>query len=163
LAEKKTVNCSPARKRSWIEPHHTIPIVRQCEILGLPQSTYYYAPQEGENVESLLLMRAIDRIYTDKPFYGYPRITQALHKRGYDCNHKRVARLMQVMGLAATVPGPHTSRPSSAHPVYPYLLRGKTITQPDQVWCADITYVPMHAGFLYLVAILDWFSRYVVA
>jgi putative transposase len=108
-------------------------------------------------------MREIDRIYTDKPFYGYPRITEEQHKRGYACNHKRVARLMQIMGLAATVPGPHTSRPSSAHPVYPYLLRGKTITQPDHVWCADITYIPMHAGFLYLVAILDWFSRYVVA
>ncbi|PLX31046.1 MAG: hypothetical protein C0600_06690 [Ignavibacteria bacterium] len=150
-------------KRSWIDPEHTIPILRQCEILDLPRSTYYYTPRVDESDENLRIMHEIDRIYTDKPFYGYPRITQELCTRGLHCNHKRVARLMRVMGLAATVPGPHTSRPSTAHPVYPYLLRGKAITVPDQAWCADITYVPLHAGFMYLVAVLDWFSRYVLA
>lgn len=108
-------------------------------------------------------MREIDRIYTAKPFYGVPRITDTLHAKGMQYNHKRVARLMRIMGLAATVPGPHTSKAHPAHPVYPYLLRGRAITQPDQVWCADITYVPMNPGFLYLVEIMDWFSRYVLA
>jgi putative transposase len=150
-------------KRSWIEPAHMLPIVRQCEIIGLPRSSYYYEPQIGESEENLLLMRAIDRIYTAKPFYGVPRITAQLQTEGSRYNHKRIARLMQVMGLAATVPGPHTSKPHPAHPVYPYLLRGKKITHPDEVWCADITYVPMNPGFLYLFAILDWFSRYVLA
>jgi putative transposase len=108
-------------------------------------------------------MDEIDRIYTGQPSHGVPRITLQLQKLGYGCNHKRVARLMRVMGLAATMPGPHTSRPHPAHAVYPYLLRGRTVARPDEVWCADITYVPMHPGFLYLVAILDWYSRYVLS
>jgi putative transposase len=150
-------------KRTWIEPSHTLPIIRQCEIIALPRSSYYYEPRIGETEENLLVMREIDRIYTAKPFFGVPRITRALHERGMQVNHKRVARLMGVMGIAAVVPGPHTSRAHPSHPVYPYLLRGRKITRPDEVWCADITYAPMNPGFLYLMAILDWYSRYVLA
>ena len=136
-------------KRSWIEPAHTLPIIRQCEIIGLPRSSYYYEPRREETEENLLLMREIDRIYTARPFYGVPRIMLELHARGLHYNHKRVERLMRLMGIAATVPGPHTSKAHPAHPVYPYLLRGRKITRPDEVWCADITYIPMNPGFLY--------------
>jgi putative transposase len=108
-------------------------------------------------------MRLIDKCYMTYPFYGAPRITYWLMEQGHAVNHKRVARLMRVMGLQATLPGPHTSRPHPEHRIYPYLLRGKEIRQPDEVWCADITYVPMQRGFLYLVAVMDWFSRYVLS
>ncbi|MFH1218953.1 MAG: IS3 family transposase, partial [Candidatus Eisenbacteria bacterium] len=108
-------------------------------------------------------MRRIDELYLRRPFYGSPRMTDWLRDLGWPVNEKRVARLMQVMGLQAVVPGPHTSRPHPEHRVYPYLLRGLAIRAPDEVWCADITYVPMRRGFLYLVAVMDWFSRYVLA
>jgi len=116
-----------------------------------------------ETEENQLLMKKIDRIYTDKPFLGVRRITGRLHALGYEYNHKRVARLMRKMGIAALLPGPHTSKAHPGHPVYPYLLRGLKITRPDHVWCTDITYVPMNPGFLYLVAVLDWSTRYVLS
>ena len=108
-------------------------------------------------------MRVIDELYLKRPFYGAPRMTLWLKQLGYRVNHKRVERLMRVMGLQAIVPGPHTSRPHPEHVVYPYLLRGLTISASNEVWCADITYVPMRRGYLYLVALMDWFSRYVLA
>lgn len=108
-------------------------------------------------------MRLIDAQYLKTPFYGVPRITLKLNKQGCRVNRKRVARLMRVMGLQATVPGPHTSTPHPEHAIYPYLLRGLPILAPRQVWCADITYIPMLRGFLYLVAVMDWFSRFVIA
>lgn len=108
-------------------------------------------------------MRQIDELYLKRPFYGSPRITGWLEQLGWHVNEKRVARLMRLMDLQAVVPGPHTSRPHPEHRIYPYLLRDLTIRSPDQVWCADITYVPMRRGFLYLVAVMDWFSRYVLA
>lgn len=108
-------------------------------------------------------MRRIDAQYLDKPFYGVPRMTWWLNAQGYGVNHKRVARLMRLIGLQATLPGPHTSRPRPEHVKYPYLLRELTIDAPGQVWCADITFVPMRRGFLYLVAVMDWFSRFVIA
>jgi len=108
-------------------------------------------------------MRVIDELYLKRPFYGAPRMTLWLMELGYQVNHKRVERLMRLMGLQALVPGPHTSRPHPEHVVYPYLLRGLTISAPNEVWCADITYVPMRRGYLYLVAVMDWFSRYVLA
>lgn len=137
--------------------------MRQCQILGLARSTFYYAPCLDEREENVRVMHEIDRIFTARPYYGVPRITRTLKQDGYCCNHKRVARLMRLMGLAATVPGPHTSAPCTAHPVYPYLLRGRKIQRADEVWSADITYVPMHPGFLYLVVLLDWYSRYVLS
>jgi len=108
-------------------------------------------------------MRRIDELYLKRPFYGSPRMTDWLRTLGWRVNEKRVARLMRLMGLQAVVPGPHTSQPHPQHQVYPYLLRGLPIRAPDEVWCADITYVPMRRGYLYLVAVMDWFSRYVLA
>ena len=138
-------------------------MARQCQLLGLPRSSFYYPRRDGESPENLRLMKQIDRIYTRWPFYGYPRITDELRDQGRIVNPKRVARLMRLMGLQAIVPGPHTSRPHPQNPVYPYLLRDLEVIQPDQVWCSDITYLPMRSGFLYLVAIMDWFSRFVLA
>ena len=108
-------------------------------------------------------MRRIDREYTAHPFYGYRKMASVLRQEGCAVNKKRIARLMQVMGLQAIVLGPHTSRPAPEHPVYPYRLRGTRIAAVDQVWSADITYLPMARGFLYLFAVIDWFSRYVLA
>ena len=108
------------------------------------------------------MMRVIDKLYMKRPFYGVPRMTGWLRELGHVVNHKRVERLMGLMGLQAIVPGPHTSRPHPEHRVYPYLLRGVNILAPNEAWCADITYVPMRRGYLYLVAVMDWFSRYVL-
>ena len=117
----------------------------------------------SESFENLSLMRRIDEQYLKTPFYGVPRITWWLKEQGFAVNHKRVARLMGVMGLQATLPGPHTSKPHPKHKIHPYLLRGMEIQAPREVWCADITYIPMRRGFMYLVAVMDWFSRYVIA
>ncbi len=150
-------------KRTMIEPDHpTLSIRRQCELIGLNRSTYYGEPA-GESPLNLLLMRLIDEEYTRAPFYGYRKMTVRLGKRGHHVNHKRVARLMQKMGLQAVYPRPRTSIPDKQHKKYPYLLRNLDIHRPNQVWAADITYVPMPLGFMYLVAIMDWFSRFVVA
>ena len=138
-------------------------MARQCELVQLARSSYYYTPLATESVENLLLMRQIDELYLKRPFYGYRRICGWLRELGWTVNEKRVARLMRLMGLQAVLPDPHTSRRHPRHPVYPYLLRGLRIDAPDQVWCADITYVPVRRGFLYLVAVMDWFSRYVLA
>jgi putative transposase len=131
-------------------------------LLGLSRSGYYYQPR-GESELNLLLMRLIDQEYTAHPFLGYRKMVRFLRERDYPVNKKRVARLMQVMGLAAMVPGPNTSRPHPAHPVYPYLLRGLKIERADQVWSCDITYLPMPKGFVYLFAVIDWFSRFVLS
>ena len=150
-------------KRPWIEVgHRSISIRRQCELLGLARSSWYYAPLGSESEENLRLMRQIDELYLKRPFYGYPRLTLWLRQKGWVVNEKRVARLMRRMGLQATLPGPHTSRPHPGHAIYPYLLKGLAIKAPNQVWCADITYVPLRRGYLFLVAIMDWFSRYVL-
>lgn len=155
---------SAEERRGWIESRQTpLSIVRQCGLVGLSRSRYYYEPLGTETAENLALMRVIDRLYMRRPFYGVPRMTDWLQALGYPVNHKRVERLMRVMGLQAILPGPHTSRPHPEHRVYPYLLRDLVVERPNQVWCADITYVPMPRGFLYLVAVLDWFSRYVLA
>jgi len=108
-------------------------------------------------------MRLIDEQYLKTPFYGSPRMTWWLNSQGHTVNRKRVARLMGVMGLQATLPGPHTSCPHPEHVKYPYLLREIEVCAPNQVWCADITYVPMRRGFMYLMAVMDWFSRYVIS
>ena len=123
----------------------------------------YYTPNTTELPENLALMRRIDEQYLKTPFYGSPRMTWWLNAHGCAVNRKRVARLMGVMGLQATLPGPHTSVPHPEHVRYPYLLRGMEIGGPCEVWSADITYIPMRHGFMYLVAIIDWFSRYVIA
>lgn len=141
--------------------HPLLSVRRQCELLGLSRSTLYYQPA-GESAENLYLMRLIDEQYLRTPFYGWPRMTAYLRRQGYQVNSKRIRRLMQKMGLQAIYPKPRTSKADKEHKKYPYLLRGLKIARPNFVWCADITYVPMHRGFMYLVAILDWFSRYVL-
>jgi putative transposase len=135
---------------------------RQCELLGLNRSTFYYEPT-GAAPEDLRLMRLIDEQYTACPFYGSRRMSEWLTRHGEEVNRKRVQRLMRTMGLEAIYPKPRLSVAGRGHKIYPYLLRGVKIERPDQVWSSDITYVPMPSGFMYLAAVIDWFSRYVVA
>jgi len=142
--------------------HPELSVRRQCELLGLARSTFYYEPT-GETPENLRLMRLIDELYTGCPFYGSRKITEELTRRGEEVNRKRVQRLMREMGLEAIYPKPRLSAAGRGHKIYPYLLRGVRIERPDQVWSADITYVPLPSGFMYLAAVLDWYSRYVLA
>jgi putative transposase len=142
--------------------HAELSIRRQCELLSLARSTLYYVAADV-SPEDVALMKAIDQIYTRWPFYGSRRIVLELRQGGHHVNRKRVQRLMRTMGLQALVPGPHTSRPHPEHRIYPYLLRGLDISRPDQVWAADITYIPLESGWAYLVAVIDWFSRAVLA
>jgi putative transposase len=135
---------------------------RQCAMLGLARSGVYRPPPAPDAGE-LALMRRIDELYLELPFYGSRRMALALRAEGRDVNRKRVRRLMRLMGLEAMVPRPGTSRPAPRHKVYPYLLRGLAVTRSNQVWAADITYIPMARGFLYLMAIMDWASRAVLA
>jgi putative transposase len=134
---------------------------RQCELLGLNRSSLYHQPA-GETSEDLRLMRLIDEQYTARPFYGSRRMTVWLTERGEEVNRKRVQRLMRVMGLEAIYPKPRLSLAGKGHRIYPYLLRGVKFERSDQVWSTDITYVPMASGFMYLAAVIDWFSRYVI-
>jgi putative transposase len=134
---------------------------RQCELLGLSRSSLYYEPG-GEASEDLRLMRLIDEQYTARPFYGSRRMTIRLNERGEGVNRKRVQRLMRVMGLEAIYPKPRLSLAGKGHRIYPYLLRGVKVERRDQVWSTDITYVPMASGFMYLAAVIDWYSRYVI-
>ena len=142
--------------------HGSLSIRRQCELLGLGRSSFYYQPV-GESEENLALMRWIDEQHLRTPFFGVGEMTAWLRREGERVNPKRIRRLMRLMGIEAIYPRPHTSRRHPEHKIYPYLLRDLEITRADQVWASDITYVPMHRGFMYLVAIMDWFSRYVVA
>lgn len=142
--------------------HPALSVRRQCELLGLSRSRLYYGPA-GESAEDLRLMRLIDEQYTARPFYGSRRMAAWLAGRGEGVNRKRVQRLMRTMGLEAIYPRPRTSTAGRGHKVYPYLLRGVKVERADQVWSTDITYVPMATGFMYLAAVIDWFSRYVIA
>jgi putative transposase len=135
---------------------------RQCQLLGLNRSSWYYEPV-AESAENLALMRRIDEQYLRTPFFGSRRMAVGLEAQGHDVNRKRVQRLMRVMGLEAIYPKPRTTIAGAGHKIYPYLLRDVPVTRPNQVWSADITYVPLRSGFLYLMAILDWYSRYVLA
>ena len=142
--------------------HPQISVSRQCELLGLARSSFYYEPQRNDSYNELL-MRLIDEQYTQAPFYGVRRMTAWLRNTGHPVNHKRVARLMDLMGLEAIYPKPKTSKGHPQHKKYPYLLEGLEIVHPNQVWATDITYVRMKRGFIYLTAIMDWFSRYVLS
>ena len=142
--------------------HPLLSVVRQCRLLDISRSGVYYQPK-GTSEEDLALMRLIDRQYLVTPFYGARKIAVWLKGQGQLVNRKRVRRLMRTMGLKAIYRRPRTSKPAPGHKIYPYLLRGMKITRPNQVWAADITYIPMARGFLYLVAIIDWYSRYVLS
>src|SRR5271165_5894119 len=160
---KKKLPVSVDVKRSLIEPGHAeLSIRRQCELLGLSRSSLYYEPAE-ETAENVRLMGLLDKQYTDCPFYGSRRMTAWLVQQGEAVNRKRVQRLLRIMGLEAIYPKPRLSVAGRGHRIYPYLLRGVRIERPDQVWSTDITYVPLPAGFMYLAAIIDWYSRYVLA
>ena len=135
---------------------------RQCELLGVTRSGLYYTPA-AETPENLMLMGLIDRQFTARPFYGSRRMTAWLRSQGHRVNRKRVQRLLGVMGLEAIHPRPRRRGDGRPHRVFPYLLRGVVIDRPDQVWSADITYLPVVGGFMYLAATIDWFSRFVVA
>jgi len=138
-----------------------ISISRQAELLGVSRSSIYYEPVIDSY--NLVLMRLIDEQYIKTPFYGSRKMTALLKRNGHQINRKRVQGLMQQMGLEAIYPKPNLSKPNSCHKIYPYLLRGVKIDRPNQVWATDITYIRLHHGWLYLVAIMDWFSRYVVS
>lgn len=133
-------------------------IARQCRLLSVNRSSWYYQVI-GETPLNLELMRLVDEQFLEAPWYGARQMARHLRRLGYCVGRKRTGRLMRVMGLSAIYQRPNTSKPHSEHKVYPYLLRGMTINTPNQVWCADITYIPMRRGFLYLVAIMDWASR----
>jgi len=135
---------------------------QQCELLGVSRSGYYYQPCP-ESPQNLALMRRLDELHLRHPVYGRPRLTVALQREGWRVNEKRVGRLLRVMAIEAIYPKPGTSRSQPGHEIYPYLLKNKDITGPDQVWCADITYLPMRHGFMYLMAVMDWWSRFVLA
>ena len=137
-------------------------IRRQCELLSLTRSMLYYLPVEV-SAEARALMKEIDRLYTTWPFFGSRKIQDELRKAGHKVNRKRVQRLMQVMGLQAMVPGPHTSKPHPDHPIYPYLIGEMNVMRPNQVWAADITYIPLEHGWGYLIAIIDWHSRAILS
>ena len=154
---------SRERRREMVDRQHpALSTVRQCALLDMSRSCLYYRPR-GTSSQDLALMKEIDRQYLATPFYGSRRMKVWLGRQGYQVNRKRVQRLMRTMGLAAIYRRPRTSKPAPGHKIYPYLLRGMEITRPNQVWAADITYIPMAKGFLYLVAIMDWSSRCVLA
>jgi putative transposase len=149
--------------RQLVEPGHAeLSVRRQCQLLGLTRASFYY--QAGtESDENLRLMRLLDAEYTRHPFYGSRKLTDWLRQRGEEVNRKRVQRLLRLMGLEAIYPKPRLSQGGKEQRIFPYLLRGVAIERPDQVWSTDITYVPLARGFMYLAAILDWYSRYVIA
>ena len=139
-----------------------ISVYRQCGLLGLNRSSYYYAPL-GENPFNLFLMRLIDEQHTRRPTFGVEKMTDWLRNQGYWVNEKRIARLMKIMGLSAIYPRPRLSQPGKDHKKYPYLLRNVVVDHTDQAWASDITYIRLRHGFVFLVAIMDWFSRYVLS
>lgn len=169
MAPKKSgaFELSVQAKRELIDAGDTkLSISQQCELLALPRSSYYRSAMCSESAENLTLMRLIDEVYLQYPFYGSRQMCSHLNRhKGYGINRKRVQRLMRLIGLVSVAPGPHTSQPGKGkhHQIYPYLLRGRLIDRPNQVWCTDITYIPMKHGFVYLVAVMDWYSRHVLA
>ena len=150
------------QKRGLIDAQSTLSIRRQCGLLGLNRASFYYEPAT-ETEFNLKLMQLIDKQYMETPFYGVNQMCAWLRREGYAVNAKRVRRLLRLMGLEAICPKPGLSKPAPGHIIYPYLLRGLHINTVNQVWSTDITYIPMHKGFMYLIAVIDWYSRYVLS
>ena len=140
-----------------------LPVSTQCKLLALPRSTVYYPRKPAVSDDDLAVMRRLDELHLQYPFLGSRRLKDRLETEGCPVNRKRVQRLMRVMGIKALYPKRRTSIPDKAHKIYPYLLRGVAITRPNQVWCSDLTYIPMQRGFCYLVAIMDWATRAVLS
>jgi putative transposase len=150
-------------RRRMIDPEHPkLPVTEQCQLLGLPRSSYYHEPLP-ESDENHRLMAVIDEIYLAQPFFGSRQMTLWLRRQGYRVNRKRVRRLMRLMGLETLAPKPRLSVANRAHPIYPYLLRELTVNRPNQVWATDITYLSLPGGHAYLCAVIDWHSRYVLS
>ncbi len=146
-----------------IEPGHpSLSVVRQCELVSISRSSFYRRPT-GETAETLALMRLIDAQFLETPWYGSRQMARHLRRDGHEVGRKRVRRLMAIMGLAPIYQRPRTTVPNSEHRIWPYLLRGVVIDRPNQVWCTDLTYIPMRRGFLYLVAVMDWATRKVLS
>jgi putative transposase len=157
------MSCSLEQRRSWIETEHPrLSVARQCALLGLARSSYYYVAVP-ESPENLRYLRLLDEEYTRHPFYGVPKMTVWLQQSGHRVGCKRVRRLLRQLGLMAVYPKPRLSLNPLEHRRFPYLLRGLSIDRPNQVWSTDITYIRLRSGFVYLVAILDWYSRLVLA
>jgi len=156
---------SVSEKRASIQADSELKITRQCELLSLPRSSYYRSSCGPPRMspENVRLMRLIDEEYTRHPFYGSRKIKAWLKQQGYNVNRKRVQRLMRKMGIQSVAPKPNTSARRKEHKIYPYLLKGMKINRPNMTWCADITYIRLSGGFVYLTAIMDWHSRYVLA
>ena len=150
------------RKAMIARGHPDLSLSRQCRLLSISRSAFYYTPK-GESAENLNLMRRIDELFLKYPFYGSRQMVRQLRRDGVCIGRHRVRRLMRLMGLQAIYQAPRTSDPHPAHRIYPYLLKRLAINRPNQVWCADITYIPVQRGFLYLVAIMDWATRHVLA
>ena len=150
------------RKAMITRDHPDLSLSQQCQVLAISRSSFYYTPK-GESPENLALMRRIDEVFLKYPFYGSRQMVRQLRREGICVGRHRVRRLMHLMGLEAIYQAPKTSTPHPAHRIYPYLLKGMVIDRPNQVWCADITYIPVQRGFLYLVAIMDWATRHVLA
>ena len=160
---RKLRTMSVARRREMIEPRHpALPVSRQCALVGISRSAFY-GPAKGESPLNLALMRLIDAQFLETPWYGSRQMARHLRRAGHVVGRKRVRRLMRRMGLTAVYQKLRTTVPHPEHRTWPYLLRNLVIDRPDHVWCADITYIPMRRGFLYLVAIMDWASRRVLA
>jgi len=151
-----------ATRQGWIKLSRRYSIRRQCLLAGISRTLFYYKAVPVSKM-NLLLMRLIDEQYLRRPEYGSPRMTDWLMGQNYQVNHKRVVRLMRTMGLQAITPGPHTSKPAPGHKIYPYLLRNVSITRVSQVWSTDFTYIPMQQGYMFLTAVIDWYSRYVLS
>lgn len=150
------------RKAMITSSRADLSLSRQCELVSISRSSFYYTPR-GESAENLALMRRIDELFLRYPFYGSRQMVRHLRREGIAVGRHRIRRLMRRMGLEAIYRAPKTSTPHPEHRVYPYLLRNVVVTRPDHVWCADISYIPVRRGFLYLVAVMDWASRHVLA
>ena len=162
IGSKKNLPFSAQVKRTMVEPDNLeISVVRQCQLLGINRSTIYYR-EKAESGEAGELMRLLDAQDTLTPFDGYRRMTVYLQNSGFSVNHKRVLKLMRKLGLEAIYPKPNLSKPDKEHLKFPYLLRGMKIEHSNQVWATDITYIRLKGGFIYLLAIMDWHSRFVI-
>jgi len=154
---------SRGERKAMIAPDRPgLSLSRQCRLVSISRSSFYYAPR-GESAQNLALMRRIDELFLKYPFYGSRQMVRQLRREGISAGRHRVRRLMRLMGLEAIYQAPRTSTPHPQHRIYPYLLRNLTVVRPDHVWCADITYIPVRRGFLYLIAIMDWATRHVLA
>lgn len=161
--KKKTDVITLEVKRGLIEPaHHDLTIQLQCDLLGLPRSTIYYESHRDDTF-NIMIMKEIDKLYTAHPDYGKRRMSIVLREKGLDVGTRLARSLMKQMGLEAIGPKPSLSKPHPSHKIYPYGLRGIKIAKPNQVWSTDITYLPMRNGFLYLTAVIDWYSRYILS